>query len=592
MRKLVILGAGTAGTMAATKLRPQLPRDEWSVTIVDQNETHYYQPGYLFIPFGIYRPDEVTKPIKRFIPSGVDLVTGAIDRVVADENKVLLDDGRELPYDYLIIATGTTPRPDETPGMADDLGGSVHEFYTYKGATALADKLRTWEGGHLVVHITEMPIKCPVAPLEFTFLADAFFTEQGIRDNVKITYVTPLEGAFTKPVASKYLGDMLDKRNVHLEPDFMIESIDTEAKKLVSFDEREVDYDLLVTIPLNMGADYIARSDLGDDLNYVPVDQQTLLSKKHDNIFAVGDASDIPASKAGSVAHFAMDLFPANFMNHIQGLTDDGVLRRPRQLLHRDRARQGPAHRLQLRDRAAAGQVPTAGCGAVLAAEGDGVEPLGQGDVPLDVLEHPAARQGTAAARAHVDGGQGDRRPAMTAEPTTVELAERIDRMSEQMDFIAAEMLAQRRARETWTELSETLVPVTRGAMDVATRELDDLSDDVTADDLVRFARTAARSLPKLEAMMAQLDSLSELMHTVNSLRGAGLAKVTDVLAAADDKGYFVFAREGSRIADRVVTEFTEEDVQALGDNVVTILNAVKEMTQPEVMGLVQRTAG
>ncbi len=320
MKRLLILGAGTAGTMAANKLRPQLPRDEWNVTIVDQSDTHYYQPGYLFIPFGIYRPDEVTKPTKRFIPSGVDLVNAEIDRVVADENKVLLADGKELRYDYLIIATGTTPRPDETPGMADDLGGSVHEFYTYNGATALAEKLRTWEGGKLVVHVTEMPIKCPVAPLEFTFLADAFFTEQGIRDNVDITYVTPLEGAFTKPVASKYLGDMLDTRSVHLEPDFMIESIDAEGKKLVSFDEREIDYDLLVTIPLNMGADYIARSDLGDDLNYVPVDQYTLLSKKYDNIFAVGDASDIPASKAGSVAHFAMDLFPANFMNHIQGL--------------------------------------------------------------------------------------------------------------------------------------------------------------------------------------------------------------------------------------------------------------------------------
>ena len=278
MKRLLILGAGTAGTMAANKLRPQLPRDEWNVTIVDQSDTHYYQPGYLFIPFGIYRPDEVTKPTKRFIPSGVDLVQAEIDRVVADENKVLLTDGKELPYDYLIIATGTTPRPDETPGMADDLGGSVHEFYTYKGATALAEKLRTWEGGKLVVHVTEMPIKCPVAPLEFTFLADAFFTEQGIRDNVDITYVTPLEGAFTKPVASKYLGDMLDTRQVHLEPDFMIESIDAEGKKLVSFDEREIPYDLLVTIPLNMGADYIARSDLGDDLNYVPVDQHTLLS--------------------------------------------------------------------------------------------------------------------------------------------------------------------------------------------------------------------------------------------------------------------------------------------------------------------------
>ena len=320
MKRLLILGAGTAGTMAANKMRPLLPRDEWNITIVEQHDTHFYQPGYLFIPFGIYRPEEVTKPTKRFIPSGVDLVSATIDRVEPDANKVLLEDGTELPYDYLIIATGASPNPDETPGMADDMGGDVHEFYTFDGATKLAEKLRTWEGGKLVVHVTEMPIKCPVAPLEFTFLAEAFFTEQGLRDKVDITYVTPLEGAFTKPVASKYLGDMLDKRKIALEPDFMIESVDSEAKKIVSFDEREVPYDLLVTIPLNMGADFIARSGLGDDLNYVPVDQYTLLSKAHDNIFAVGDASDIPASKAGSVAHFAMDLFPANFLRHIQGL--------------------------------------------------------------------------------------------------------------------------------------------------------------------------------------------------------------------------------------------------------------------------------
>ncbi len=321
MKRLLVLGAGTAGTMAVNKLRPLLTRDEWNITIVDQRDVHYYQPGYLFIPFGTYRPEEVIKPTARFIPSGVDLVEGEIDKVLPDENKVLLADGTELLYDYLIIATGTTPRPEETPGMdGDEFRKSVHEFYTFEGATALAEKIRTWEGGKLVVHITEMPIKCPVAPLEFTFLADAYFTEQGLRDKVDITYVTPLEGAFTKPVASKYLGDMLDKRNVHLEPDFMIESVDPDAKKIVSYDEREIPFDLLVTIPVNMGADYIARSDLGDDLNYVPVDPQTLLSKAHDNIFAVGDASDIPASKAGSVAHFAMDLFPANFMRHIQGL--------------------------------------------------------------------------------------------------------------------------------------------------------------------------------------------------------------------------------------------------------------------------------
>jgi len=320
MKHLVVLGGGTAGTMAVNKLRPRLPRDEWAITVVDQSDTHYYQPGFLFIPFGIYRPDEVVRPRKQFIPEGAELIEAEIDRVVAEDSKVLLVGGQELSYDYLIIATGTTPRPDQTPGMAEDMGGSVHEFYTYQGATRLAEKLRTWDGGHLVIHITEMPIKCPVAPLEFAFLAEAFFSEQGMRDRVEMTYVTPLEGAFTKPVSSKYLGTMLEERKITLEPDFVIESIDPEAKKLVSFDEREIGYDLLVTIPLNMGADYIARSGLGDDLNYVPVDKETLLSTSYDNIFAVGDASNIPASKAGSVAHFSMDLFPDNFLRHVQGL--------------------------------------------------------------------------------------------------------------------------------------------------------------------------------------------------------------------------------------------------------------------------------
>jgi sulfide:quinone oxidoreductase len=319
MKRLLVLGGGTAGTMAVNKLRPRLARDEWQITVVDPSDTHYYQPGYLFVPFGIYQPEEIVKPRKRFIPEGVDLVQAEVDKVLPKDNKVLLVGGQELPYDYLVIASGTTPRPDQTPGMADDMGGSVHEFFSYEGAKRLAEKLKTWEGGKLVVHLTEMPIKCPVAPLEFSFLAEAFFAEKGMRDQVEITYVTPLEGAFTKPVASKHLGGMFEERKIQLEADFMIESIDPEAKKLVSFDEREVPYDLLVTIPINMGADFVARSGLGDDLNYVPVDKETLLSNDYDNIFAIGDASNIPASKAGSVAHFSMDLFPDNFVNHVNG---------------------------------------------------------------------------------------------------------------------------------------------------------------------------------------------------------------------------------------------------------------------------------
>jgi len=321
MKRLLILGGGTAGTMVANKLRPRLNADEWSITVVDQDDVHLYQPGYLFIPFGIYQPDEVVKPRHQFIPEGVDFVLAEIDRVLPDENKVLLADGRELGYDQLVIASGTTPRPDQTPGMDGELfRDTVHEFYTYEGATALGEKLKTWDGGKLVVHIVDMPIKCPVAPLEFTFLADAFFRENGVRDQVEITYVTPLPGAFTKPVASKYLGGMLDERKIALESDFMVERVDEETRMLVSYDEREVPFDLLVTIPLNMGADFVARSGLGDELNYVPVDKGTLLSTAHDNVWAVGDASNIPASKAGSVAHFSVEIFTENFLHHVQGL--------------------------------------------------------------------------------------------------------------------------------------------------------------------------------------------------------------------------------------------------------------------------------
>ena len=321
MKRLLVLGAGTAGTMAINKLRPMLPESDWQITVVEPSDVHHYQPGYLFLPFGAYTPEETFEPTDRFIPDGVTRMRAEVDRVEADANLVHLVGGETLPYDYLIIATGTSPRPDQTPGMDNSQvwRKSVHEFYTFEGAMALRDKLETWEGGRLVVHITEMPIKCPVAPLEFTFLADAFFAEKGMRDQVEIVYATPLEGAFTKPVASQLLGHMLEDRKITIEPDFMIDQVDVDKHAIVSMDEREVPFDLLVTIPLNMGADFIGRSGLGDDLNYVPVDKHTLLSTKYDNIFAIGDASNIPASKAGSVAHFSIDLFPENFINHVNG---------------------------------------------------------------------------------------------------------------------------------------------------------------------------------------------------------------------------------------------------------------------------------
>ena len=320
MKSVVVLGGGTAGTMAANKLRPALDAAQWRITVVDQDDEHLYQPGLLMLPFGVYTERELVKPRRRLLREGVEVVLSGIDRVDPESQQVLLANGTALDYDFLVIATGTSPRPDQTPGMADgEWYRSIFDFYTLDGAVALRDALASWQGGRLVVQIVEMPIKCPVAPLEFTFLADAFFEEKGIRDRVDITYVTPLEGAFTKPVASRQLGRMLQDRGVALEGDFVVDRIDTASKTLVSVDDREIPFDLLVTIPLNMGADYIAASGLGDELNYVPVDRHTLQSTRYDTIFALGDASDIPASKAGSVAHFSVELFVENFLQRIAG---------------------------------------------------------------------------------------------------------------------------------------------------------------------------------------------------------------------------------------------------------------------------------
>ena len=320
MKNLLILGAGTAGTIMASTLRKKLPKGEWTIRLLDRAPDHYYQPGFLFMPFGIYSEDDVRRPMKRTVPRGIDYREGDVDRIDAETNRVFLQDGTEVPYDTLIVATGVHPAPEQVEGMVNgDWRKNVHEFYTFEGAKALTERLKSWQGGRLVVHICEMPIKCPVAPLEFSFLADAWLEEKGLRDQTEIIYVTPMSGAFTKPVASGILSRLLEEKRISVVHDFAIARVDAEKKAIVSWDEKEVPYDLLVTVPPNMGAEMSDRSGLGDELNYVPTDKHTLQSKAHANIFVIGDATDVPTSKAGSVAHFEAEVLTENILHFIAG---------------------------------------------------------------------------------------------------------------------------------------------------------------------------------------------------------------------------------------------------------------------------------
>ncbi len=322
MKKILILGAGTAGTMMANKLRKTLRKEEWVITLVDNDKIHYYQPGFLFIPFGKYTKKNVIKPKTNFLPKHTEILWGEIDKVIPEEKSVLLTHGKLLTYDYLLIASGAILSPEETIGLTGNLWKKdIFEFYTAEGAIALHEKFKNWQGGKLVMAIVDIPFKCPIAPIEFVCLADSYFTKRGIREKVEITLCTPLGGAFTKPIATKVLGDLLEKKNIKVVTDFYIERVDNENKKLISYDEKEVSFDLLTIVPLNKGANFVGRSGLGDDLNFIPVDRHTMQHAKFANIFVLGDAAAIPTSKAGSVAHFSGDFLYTNMIDIFKGKT-------------------------------------------------------------------------------------------------------------------------------------------------------------------------------------------------------------------------------------------------------------------------------
>jgi sulfide:quinone oxidoreductase len=320
MKTILILGAGTGGTIMANKLCKDLRKDEWQIVVAEKENNHYYQPGFLFLPFGQYSRKRVTKKTKSFLPSQVKLITSEATNIDKDSNTVSFKNNDSVIYDILIIATGVRIAPEDTPGLKDKLWyHKIFDFYTIDGAVALSEFIKTWKGGKFVINIADNPIKCPVAPLELAFYADEYFVKKGIREKVEITYVTPMSGAFTKPKAAKAFGDMLTKKGINLVPDFFIGEVDNEKSIIKDFGGREVEFDCLVTIPLHAGDPVVLSSGLSDEFGFVKANKFTMQSVIKDNVFVIGDAVNFPTSKAGSVVHFQADVLHENILHYIKG---------------------------------------------------------------------------------------------------------------------------------------------------------------------------------------------------------------------------------------------------------------------------------
>jgi sulfide:quinone oxidoreductase len=320
-KRLVVLGAGTAGTLLANRLRRQFSENELRIDVVDRDDGHVYQPGLLFVPFGLASPEALVRSRRAQLRRGIEYHEAEIGGVSLSDQRVELEDGSVLPYDTLVVATGARLLPEETEGLTGaGWQESVFTFYDLPGAVALRAALDRFEGGRLVVDIVDMPIKCPVAPIEFSFLADWFLRRRGLRERTTLTLATPLDGCFTKPVASKHLTHLLDEKGIELEVEFAAGEVDGAGGRLVSYDGREIPFDLLVAVPLHGGQAYVDRSEgLGDALGFVPTDPGTLQAKAADNVFALGDATDLRASKAGSVAHFEGEILAENLAAFLRG---------------------------------------------------------------------------------------------------------------------------------------------------------------------------------------------------------------------------------------------------------------------------------
>jgi len=312
--RIVVLGGGVGGTLAANLLAKRLGGDA-RVTVVDPTGMHVYQPGFLYAALGKANGRWLARDERTLLRDDVELIVEAATRVEAEQGVVRLGHGGSLAWDYLVLATGARLLPDQVPGLVE----GAHEFYSLEGALRLREALRRFGGGRVLVGVAGIPYKCPPAPVEFTLMLDQYLRKRGVRGKSELTLLSPLNRAFTIEPASKLVQPLMEARGIGLETFFNVESVDPAAGTVSSLEGDKAAYDLLVLVPPHAGQAVVEASGLGDAGGWVPTDRTTLQHQRHERVFALGDATDLPISKSGSTAHFEAPVVASRIASLVRG---------------------------------------------------------------------------------------------------------------------------------------------------------------------------------------------------------------------------------------------------------------------------------
>jgi len=324
MQRVVILGGGVGGTLTANllvrKLRSRIEQDKVSVTVVDQTGAHVYQPGFMYIAFGAEQEKHLKRPERTLLDRDVHLVVSEVTRIDESSQEVVLANGQNLPYDYLVLATGSRITPEELPFFDQE----AHHFYTAGAAARLREALDAFTGGRIVVAIAGMPYKCPPAPLEVSLLIEAELRKRKIREQSEVHFCSPIGRAFTIETVSEMVTPIMERKGVQIHTFFNVEQIDPDRKVIVSLEGEELPYDLLILVPPHHGAKFLVDSGLAPAPGgWLPTDRHTLQVGGRPNVFALGDATDLPLSKAGSTAHFEAPVVAEQVASAVKGIAPD-----------------------------------------------------------------------------------------------------------------------------------------------------------------------------------------------------------------------------------------------------------------------------